>query len=138
MHNEYEINPRRSRKNQRGERQESPPPGGGRQAFASGQQRGGAAALRLLFCHCPASGFGQKSASVSRCVRRPRPPLCADLARLRSLDHLRTHLPYASSPAIAKFVGSAPPPRLTASLCYSLPPLCPAAGLHLSTRCIHL
>lgn len=65
---------------------------------------------------------GKKSAPVSRCVRRPRPPLRADLARLRSLDHLRTHFALRLQPGYGKNcrLRSAAPP-------HCLPVLQPAA-----------
>ena len=65
---------------------------------------------------------GKKSAPVSRYVRRPRPPLCADLARLRSLDHLRTHFALRLQPGYGKNcrLRSAAPP-------HCLPVLQPAA-----------
>lgn len=59
---------------------------------------------------------------MSRCVRRPRPPLRADLARLRSLDHLRTHFALRLQPGYGKNcrLRSAAPP-------HCLPVLQPAA-----------
>lgn len=109
-------------------------PAAGRRAAGfrkwSAERRGGCASPSLL----PLPGFRLRSKRVLRCLAA-----FADLARRfaptspgsdRSITYAHI-LPSASSPAMAKIVGSAPPPRLTASLCSSLPPLCPAAGLHL-------
>ena len=116
-------------------------PAAGRRAAGfrkrSAERRGGCASPPLL----PQPGFRLRAKRVLRCLAA-----FADLARRfaptspgsdRSITYAHI-LPSASSPAVAKIVGSAPPPRLTASLCSSLPPLCPAAGLYLLTRCIHL
>lgn len=139
MHSVYEINPRRRRKNQRGERRWRPAAGRRAAGFRkrSAERRGGCASPPLL----PLPGFRLQAKRVLRCLASigdfARRFAATSPASDRSITYAHI-LPSASSPAMAKIVGFAPPPRLTASLCSSLPPLCPAAGLHLYTRCIHL
>lgn len=139
------INPRRRRKNQRGERHGSPPPGGGRQASASGRQRGGAAALRLLFCHSPASVFGQKECSgVS--LRSPTSPAASRRPRPAPIARSPTHTFCPPPPAQLWQKLSAPLRRPA-----SLPPCAPACrpcarrrvyicklACYICKHCIHL
>lgn len=96
----------------------------------SAERRSGCASPPLL----PLPGFRLRAKRVLRCLAA-----FADLARRfaptspgsdRSITYAHI-LPSASSPAMAKIVGFAPPLRLTASLCSSLLPLCLAAGIHL-------
>lgn len=139
MHSVHEINPRQRRKKQRGERRWRPAAWRRAAGFRkrSAERRGGCASPPLLSLPV----FRLRAKRVLRCLAS-----IGDLARCfaptspasdRSITYAHI-LPSASRPAMTKIVGFAPPPRLTASLCSSLPPLCQAAGLHLYTRCIHL
>lgn len=145
MHSDHEINPRRSRKNQRGECRGSPPPVGGQQAFASGRQRGGATALRLLFCHCPASGFGQKECfGVS--LRSPTSPAASRRPRPASIARSPTHT-FCPSPSARQWQNLSAPLRRPASLPSCAPACCPCArrriyickhGDYICKHCLHL
>lgn len=125
------INPRRRRKKQGGERHGSPPPGGGRQAFASGRQRGGAAALRLLFCHGPASGCGQKECSgVS--LRSPTSPAASRRPRPAPIARSPTHT-FCPPPPARPWQKLSAPLRRPASL-----PLCAPACRPCARRRVYI